>query len=136
MTREATPLTVLVVEDDDDSREVLGELIEYLGRRPMLAKDATEALACVRKQMPDIGLIDVSLPGIDGCELARRLRALVGDRMRLIALTGHSDATIREEAAAAGFDDYWLKPIDSSAISALLAGTKSPGDSSTDHESS
>ena len=113
-------LSVLVVEDDDDSREVLGELIEFLGPRPVLARDAAEALASVREHAPEIGLIDVSLPGTDGCELARQLRSLIGSKMRLIALTGHSDAAIRDEAKAAGFDDYWVKPIATDAISTLL----------------
>ncbi|HEY2406537.1 MAG TPA: response regulator [Polyangiaceae bacterium] len=134
MAEKPNPLQVLVVEDDDDSREVLGELIEYLGRHPVLAKDATEALARVRERTPDIGLIDVSLPGIDGCELARQLRALTGTRMRLVALTGHSDATIRKEAQDAGFDDYWVKPIASDAISTLLATTNKPA-SAPDNES-
>jgi CheY-like chemotaxis protein len=111
---------VLVVDDDQDSREVLGELITYLGRSALLARDAREALAVVLEQAPEIGLIDVSLPDIDGCELARRLRKLVGSRMHLIALTGHSDAAVRQRAAAAGFDDYWVKPIDYAAIGGLL----------------
>src|SRR4051812_32201072 len=121
MTEPESPLHVLVVEDDDDSREVLGELIDYLGRKALLARDATEALAHVREQTPKIALIDLSLPGVDGCELARQLRELTGERMQLIALTGHSDASTRKEAQEAGFDDYWLKPIASEAISTLFA---------------
>jgi CheY-like chemotaxis protein len=121
MATPDSPLCILVVEDDDDSREVLGELIRYLKCQALLAHDATEALAITREQLPDIGLIDVSLPGIDGCELARRLRALPGKRMQLIALTGHSDAGVRKQAEAAGFDDYWIKPIGPDSISRLLA---------------
>jgi CheY-like chemotaxis protein len=102
---------VLIVEDDDDSRAVTGELLELLGKRPKLAKDASEALAHVAEQVPDVALIDLSLPGMDGCELARRLRSQVGAQIRLIALTGHSDPGLRKQAAAAGFDDYWLKPV-------------------------
>ena len=122
MNRASKPLRVLVVEDDDDSREVLGELLESFGPLPVLARDAMEALDRVREQTPDIGLIDLTLPDLSGCELARRLRASLGARMRLIALTGHSDAAVRKEAQSAGFDDYWLKPIDAAVIERLIAG--------------
>lgn len=116
--------SVLIVEDDDDSREMLGELISAFGHRPLPAANAAEALACARDQKPDVALIDIGLPEIDGCELARLLRlAMVetpGLHTRLVALTGYSDGATRETAGAAGFDAYVVKPIMPEALEALL----------------
>jgi CheY-like chemotaxis protein len=116
---------VLIVEDDDDSREMLGELISAFGHRPVGAANAAEALAFAREQKPDVALIDIGLPEIDGCELARLLRlAMVetpGLKTRLVALTGYSDGAMRESAGAAGFDAYVVKPIMPEALEALLS---------------
>jgi CheY-like chemotaxis protein len=112
--------SVLIVEDDDDSREVSGELIALFGSQPALAKDAVEALQIVDLQQLDIAIIDLTLPGMGGCQLARLLRERIGSRLRLIALTGHTDSSVRKEAAAAGFDDYWLKPVGAEAFAALF----------------
>jgi CheY-like chemotaxis protein len=116
---------VLIVEDDDDSREMLGELVTAFGHRPLQASNATEALEQAREQKPDFALIDIGLPEVDGCELARRLRlAMVevpGLNTRLVALTGYSDGAMRESAGAAGFDAYMVKPILPEALEALLS---------------
>lgn len=115
---------VLIVEDDDDSREMLGELVSAFGHRPVPAANAAEALAQAKDNMPDVALIDIGLPEVDGCELARLLRiAMVetpGLRTRLVALTGYSDGPMREIAGAAGFDAYMVKPIMPEALEALL----------------
>ena len=101
-----TPRCVLIVEDDDDSREMLGELVSAFGHRPVQAANAAEALAQARDERPDLALIDIGLPEVDGCELARLLRlAMVEDpelHTRLVALTGYSDGAMRESAGAAG----------------------------------
>ncbi|HVY32118.1 MAG TPA: response regulator [Polyangiaceae bacterium] len=120
-----SPRSVLIVEDDDDSREMLGELVTAFGHRPLQAANADEALAQAREQKPDFALIDIGLPEVDGCELARRLRlAMVevpGLQTRLVALTGYSDGAMRESADAAGFDAYMVKPILPEALEALLS---------------
>jgi CheY-like chemotaxis protein len=116
---------VLIVEDDDDSREMLGELVSAFGHRPIPASNAEEALAQAREQRPDVALIDIGLPVIDGCELARLLRVVMteipGLHTRLVALTGYSDGATRETAGAAGFDAYVVKPIMPEALEALLS---------------
>ncbi|MES1183778.1 MAG: response regulator [Myxococcales bacterium] len=115
---------VLIVEDDDDSREMLGELVSSFGHRPLSAANAAEAIAQTREQRPDVALIDIGLPEVDGCELARLLRQVMletpGLRTRLVALTGYSDGSMRETAGAAGFDAYVVKPIMPDALEALL----------------
>lgn len=117
---------MLIVEDDDDSREMLGELISAFGHRAVAAANAAEALACARAQKPDVALIDIGLPEVDGCELARLLRAAMAEteglKPRLVALTGYSDGAMRESAGAAGFDAYVVKPIMPEALEALLHG--------------
>lgn len=115
---------VLIVEDDDDSREMLGELVSAFGHRPVQAANAAEALAQARDEKPDLALIDIGLPEVDGCELARLLRVAMvevpGLHTRLVALTGYSDGAMRESAGAAGFDAYMVKPIMPEALEALL----------------
>jgi len=119
-----TPRCVLIVEDDEDSREMLGELVASFGHRALSAANAAEALVQAREQLPDLALIDIGLPEIDGCELARLLRQAMletpGLRTRLVALTGYSDGSMRDSAGAAGFDAYMVKPIMPDALEALL----------------
>ena len=130
VTNQAKPLggkpprCVLIVEDDDDSREMLGELVSAFGHRAVPASNAAEAIARTRDQRPDLALIDIGLPEVDGCELARLLRLVMvetpGLHTRLVALTGYSDGAMRESAGAAGFDAYVVKPIMPEALEALL----------------
>lgn len=113
------------MEDDDDSREMLRELVTAFGHRPLPAANAAEALAHARHQKPDLALIDIGLPEVDGCEVARLLREAMLDtpglRTRLVALTGYSDRAMRKSADAAGFDDYMVKPVLPEALEALLS---------------
>lgn len=115
---------VLIVEDDDDSREMLGELITSYGHLAIAAANAAEALEQVDIQRPDLAFIDLGLPELGGCELARLLRQATsespGIKMRLVALTGYSDRESRESAGAAGFDAYVVKPIMPEALEAFL----------------
>jgi len=119
-----TPQRVLIVVDDDDAREMLGELVSFYGHHAMPAANAAEALACVRVQKPDLAFIDLGLPQLGGCELARLLRQAMADtpgiRTRLVALTGYSDREMRESAGAAGFDEYVVKPMMPEALEAIL----------------
>jgi CheY-like chemotaxis protein len=124
-TPAASGRCVLIVEDDDDSREMLGELVSLYGHRPLAAANASEALAFARDERPDLALIDIGLPEMDGCELARLLRKVMSEKTglptRLVALTGYSDGEMRESAGAAGFDAYVVKPLMPEALEALLS---------------
>jgi two-component system, sensor histidine kinase len=122
----AEALRVLVVEDDDDSREMLGELLSALGHEGLSAANVEEALRHARESRPGFALIDLGLPDVDGYEVARRLRAAVGESIRLVALTGYSDHGARLSAEAAGFDDFVVKPVLPEALDRLLRGFADP----------
>jgi CheY-like chemotaxis protein len=112
---------VLIVEDDQDARDVLGEMIGALGHDTFKASTAHEAIERAECTPLDLVLIDLSLPGIDGFEVARRIRGIVSNAgARLVALTGYSDAESRRSATLAGFDDFLVKPAYGSALEALV----------------
>jgi DNA-binding response OmpR family regulator len=112
---------ILVVEDDDDSREMLVELIGMLGHRAVGASNATDAFQAVKSEEPEVVLIDIGLPDASGCDIAKTLRTSEnGTRMRLVALTGYSDSATRKLAAEAGFDDFVVKPFSTENLATLL----------------
>jgi len=124
-TEAGVPKRVLIVEDDEDAREVIGELIDALGHEAVPVASAGEAVQRVEEQKLDVALIDLSLPETDGYEVARRIRAtLAGASVRLVALTGYSDASTRKRASEAGFDDFLVKPAHLSALEAIVNGAR------------
>lgn len=100
---------------------MLSELVSLLGHDPVRASNAREALEHVRETEPEVALIDIGLPEVDGCEVARRLRASGATRVRLVALTGYSDGATRDTAAAAGFNDFVVKPLLPETLEELLS---------------
>jgi len=115
---------VLIVEDDEDVRDVLGELVASLGHEPLPVASGDEALKRASEAPIAAALVDLGLPEVDGYEVARRLRASAwGSNMRLVALTGYSDAETRRHARAAGFDQFLVKPADPAAIERALGGS-------------
>jgi CheY-like chemotaxis protein len=101
---------------NDDARVSLYQLLELEGHRVTAARDGASALDHVRAEPPDVALIDLGLPGMDGYELARRIRADVGEGIRLVALTGYGLPADRSRSKAAGFDLHLVKPIDVQAL--------------------
>lgn len=119
---ESRARRVLVVDDDPEVRAALRALFESKGHRVADAPDAASALAAADKEAPDVALIDIGLPGLDGCELALRLRALTRHAVpRLIAFTGYARREDRVRARAAGFDEFVVKPGDPADLEALVA---------------
>jgi signal transduction histidine kinase/CheY-like chemotaxis protein len=116
----AVPRHVLVVEDLDDAREMLRLTLELDGHRVTVAADGAAALEAVRASLPDVALVDIGLPGMDGYEVARRLRATAGARIRLVALTGYGQPDDRDRARQAGFDAHLVKPVDPDALARAL----------------
>lgn len=112
--------TILVVEDSDDARETLVELLQVMGHRVEAAEDGLAGLDKALATGPDVALVDIGLPGIDGFELARRLRAVDGQRTYLVALTGYGAAEDRRRAMEAGFNAHITKPVDTERLIELL----------------
>jgi len=114
-------MRVLVVEDNADGRDSLRELLTLWGHRVEAAADGAAALATVFAAPPDAALIDIGLPDVDGNEVARRIRAVLGpEQVALIAMTGYGQPEDRRRALAAGFDTYLVKPVDPTELGRLL----------------
>ncbi|HEU4370272.1 MAG TPA: ATP-binding protein [Methylomirabilota bacterium] len=112
---------ILLIEDNDDARESLRLLLESLGHRVVEASDGPHGLALALHHEPEVVLIDLGLPGLDGYEVARALRASLGSRMTtLIAVTGYGQAEDRRRSKEAGFDAHLVKPVSQSLLSHLI----------------
>jgi signal transduction histidine kinase len=106
----------LIVEDNVDNRESLAVLLRLLGHRVDAAEDGLRGLELARAARPQIALVDIGLPDINGFEVARRLRQELGDAVLLVALTGHSQPEDRQRAIEAGFNAHLIKPVDLEAL--------------------
>jgi PAS domain S-box-containing protein len=116
----SAPRRVLVVDDNRDAAETLADLLRMLGNEVLVAHDGTGALACAPGFKPDVVLLDIGLPDLNGYEVARELRQVPGMRQpRLIALTGWGQHEDKRRAAEAGFDDHWTKPVDPARLQEL-----------------
>jgi CheY-like chemotaxis protein len=116
---------VLIVEDSVDSAETLGELITRWGHEVHLAHDGSSALRLARQVRPNVILLDIGLPDIDGYTVAHRLRGEDLGGEILVALTGYGEAQDRARAEQAGFDRHLTKPVEPQALRELLEGTQS-----------
>jgi CheY-like chemotaxis protein len=104
--------TIMVVEDNEPSRDVLCRRLARRGYRVLPAVDGEQAVADARTALPDLILMDLGLPGIDGWEATRRLKADGATRhIPLIVLSAHAMSSDRELALAAGSDDFDTKPV-------------------------
>jgi CheY-like chemotaxis protein/anti-sigma regulatory factor (Ser/Thr protein kinase) len=112
---------VLLIEDNDDGREMMATMLASYGYPVLQAGDGLEGVRIATAQVPDVALVDIGLPGIDGYEVARRLRAEAGTRdIRLIALTGYGLAEDQRRVLEAGFDLHLVKPVELAALMAQL----------------
>ncbi len=118
--RHAIRRRVLIVEDNDDAREMLKLLLEHEGHEVYEAIDGTEAVRAALRLRPDLALVDVGLPILDGYEVARFIRRQDYQPQRLVALTGYGQPVDRERALSAGFDDHLVKPVDPDRLAELL----------------
>jgi CheY-like chemotaxis protein len=117
---------ILLVEDHDMNRDMMSRRLQRKGYEVLMAADGMQAILMAESETPDLILLDMSLPVIDGWEAARRLKASPTTApVPIIALTAHAMAGDREKALAAGCDDYDAKPVDFpqlvAKIDALLA---------------
>lgn len=112
---------VLIVDDNKDIVHSFEILFDLWGYQVQTALDGSTALEIARAEQPEIVLLDIGLPGMDGYEVARRLRAAYGQRIKLIALTGYGQEHDKQQAKEAGFDHHLTKPPQLDALKALLA---------------
>ncbi|MGB9110315.1 MAG: response regulator, partial [Telluria sp.] len=118
--------TVLLIEDNDDGREMMATMLGSYGYPVLQAGDGLEGVRLAMSELPDVALVDIGLPGIDGYEVARRLREHGATReIRLIALTGYGLAEDQRRVLEAGFDLHMVKPVD---LAALLSQLGLPAD--------
>jgi two-component system CheB/CheR fusion protein len=112
---------VLVVDDSSDHADTLRILLSEAGHTARTARSGTEALEVAAEFRPEVAILDIGMPEMDGCELARQLKALAdSEQCRLIALSGYGQADVRQRALDAGFEEYLVKPIEARKILDLL----------------
>ena len=124
-------LHVLLVEDDDDSRKLLGTMLKRYGAKVTSTKSAKEALGVFDGELPDLLISDIGMPDEDGYELIRKLRSAPPDKGGLtpaIALTGYASRKDRERALAAGYHQHIAKPVEQSDMIAAIAALVGRGD--------
>lgn len=125
-TSDNAPLRVLIVEDNPDSRELLQLLVEALGHSVEVTGDGCSGLERALDTVPDVMLVDIGLPGLDGYGVARGVRAALGSGPRMIAVSGYGQPEDRERAREAGFDLHCTKPLDPANLAELLRRTPTP----------
>ncbi len=115
-------LRMLIADDDRDSAESLVLLLELEGHTVHVAHDGEEALAVALRVQPQVSILDIGMPALDGNSVARRLReALPGTPMLIVALTGRERAEDRQRSSAAGFDHHFIKPVVLSELHRCIA---------------
>lgn len=113
-------VTVLVVEDHDDSRQMMKIMLELDGFRVFTAATGREAVERMNTTEPDLVLMDLNLPDVDGLTVTRRIRQLSGGRKpKIIALTAYDTSDSRDRARAAGCDEFLLKPVSFERLEAV-----------------
>jgi CheY-like chemotaxis protein/two-component sensor histidine kinase len=119
--RTGTGQRVLIVDDNSDAAATLAMLLQMEGHRVVIAADGQSALDAFASSDPQVVLLDIGLPDLDGYEVARRMRAsTAGKKVLLLAVTGWGQVGDKQRAVAAGFDDHLTKPVDSESLSRLL----------------
>jgi CheY-like chemotaxis protein len=122
-TERPPGLRVLIADDNRDSAESLGMLLELSGHEVLLAHDGLQALAMAAESRPDAALLDIGMPGMDGFQVAAGIRREPwGADITLIAITGWGQEEAKRMARTAGFDHHLTKPMDTAVLESLLAG--------------
>lgn len=119
--RQPGALRVLVVDDNEDAAEMLSDALGMLGCDARVAYDGAEAIRIAHEFDPELALLDIGLPVMDGYELAGHLRrAARGEQLRLVAVTGYGQDSDRIRAAQAGFDAHLVKPVELQIVIELI----------------
>jgi CheY-like chemotaxis protein len=118
---------ILLVEDDDNVREALHRILALDGHRVEVARDGPGGVELALAIAPEVAFIDIGLAGIDGYEVGRRIRAALGSRVLLVAVTAYGEEQDRRRSSEAGFDAHLVKPVSYEDLTRLL-GKLGPGD--------
>jgi CheY-like chemotaxis protein len=111
---------VLVIEDNDDGRAMLVTMPGLYGHEVYAAATGREGVEEAARRSPDVALIDIGLPDMDGNDVGRRLRERLGPSVRLLALTGYGQPGDRERSALAGFDTRPVKPVEPATLAEIF----------------
>ena len=118
---KAVPRRILLIEDNRDARETFRMMLELAGHAVIEAEEGRKGLELLKTELPDIAVIDVGLPGLDGYQIASSFRREPrGNQVMLVALTGYGTPEARERSRAAGFDHHLIKPIDPEVLRDLI----------------
>ncbi len=117
----APPLQILLIDDSEDALTSMQMLLTCGGHDVEVAGDGESGLRAALRRAPDVAIIDIGMPGMDGYEVAREIRRQCGDRIFLIAMTGYGQPEDVKRALAAGFDAHQVKPVEYATLNALLA---------------
>nr|WP_216618625.1 response regulator [Corallococcus carmarthensis] len=112
---------ILLVEDNSDARQSMRDLLELWGHQVAVAQDGVQGVALALEHAPELALVDIGLPGMDGFQVARTLRARVGQQLRLVALSGYGDPEAYQRALKAGFDVHLTKPVRPADLDRVLS---------------
>jgi CheY-like chemotaxis protein len=116
------PRRIVVVDDNEDGVTMLAALLRFEGHEVTTSMSGSEAVEIVTSTKPDVVLLDIGLPGMDGYEVARRIRATIGEDVpRLVAVTGYGRDEDREQTRTAGFTAHLVKPINFEALRRMLS---------------
>jgi CheY-like chemotaxis protein len=119
---EITGHRILVIDDNADAASSLAMLLKLTGNETHIAHDGLEAVNAAEKFLPNVVLLDIGLPGLNGLEVCRRIREQPwGKHMAIVALTGWGQSDDHRKSKEAGFDHHMVKPVDCAALMRLLA---------------
>ena len=120
-TVKRSSLRIVIADDNQDAALTLSMLLDRLGFEvAATAHDGAAALSCIRNEHPQVAILDIALPEMDGCEVARAVREEIQPPPRLIAVTGLGGTSDREDALEAGFDAYFVKPVQRTDLESVL----------------
>jgi CheY-like chemotaxis protein len=114
-------LRVLIADDNEDAADMLAQLVRMRGYEVVVAHDGLEAVSSAASFMPDVALLDIGMPEMDGHQVAAELRRERGAEVTLVAITGWGDGDDKQRASSAGFDHHMTKPIDLDGLISWLA---------------
>ena len=121
-TFDGDPLDIIVTDDNRENADSLAQMLRMAGHRVRVAYSGEACLALMDEERPDLVLLDLAMPGLDGFETCRSIRERHGGELRVLAVTGFGQARDVAESAKAGFDGHIVKPVDPAKLAEGMAG--------------